>query len=198
MSSLSISGNDPASRLAQTSDEPQKTEGNTKKGHQEFDFSGAAYSAVHVPTGLISAPPSKAQLQADLKDTVESGKKVLEDLKSPELRELLKSGSEVAIDGVKLTKNIVELAEHGARACEGDLGSLIRMGVDAGETIKHSIELGLHLRAFDKANTPEARAKLNELVHDLEAFGKNAAKLENDATKFAGAAPIRFATTGRI
>ena len=34
-------------------DEPKKTEENAKK-RQDFDFAGAAYSAVHLPTGLIS------------------------------------------------------------------------------------------------------------------------------------------------
>lgn len=60
-----------------------------------------------------------------------------------------------------------------------------------------SEELGLDLRKFDKANTPEARAKLNELVHDLEAFGKNAAKLHADLPKLAVTAPVLYAT-GRI
>jgi hypothetical protein len=194
--SFTISSNDPTSRVDHTSDEPKKTEENAKK-HQDFDFAGASYSAVHLPTGLIAAP-SKTQIAQDLKDLGAAGKKVLEDLKSPALQKLMIGGGLLAVHTAELDADLLHLIEDGAEACAGDPIALAKTVKGALEVTGDVFEVALATKEFKEANTPEARAKLGELAHDLEALRKSVLKLHTDVNLFTATAPIRLAATGRI
>ncbi len=65
-----------------------------KKTPEDFDFSGAAYGAVHLPTGLIASPsspkPSLATVRADANDLEVKAKAFLQALDSPAIKEALK------------------------------------------------------------------------------------------------------------
>lgn len=65
-----ISNQDPYDRERHDAVAPQKTS-------KDFDFSGAAYSAVHLPTGLLASPasskPTLATVKADAKGAAALG-----------------------------------------------------------------------------------------------------------------------------
>jgi hypothetical protein len=194
--SLSISSNDPTSRIS-SSDDATKTDENAKKTHTEFDFAGRAYTAVQLPTGLMSGPASKAQVVKDAQDLTSSAKKIADDLKSPDLQKLLWQGAKVGANSLLVLLDSLSVAAHAAGACEGNLEELAKCFRALGSLGKDTYDLVRAAHALKKADTPEAQAKLDGLMRDLETFGKNAAKFETDLATFAGSAPVRFAT-GRI
>jgi hypothetical protein len=63
--SLSV---DTTQRASLSHDDPQVQPEPTEKKPKEFDFGGHAYAAIHLPTGLLTPAPTKAQVKEDIKD----------------------------------------------------------------------------------------------------------------------------------
>ena len=105
-----ISNQDPYDRERHGPVAPQKSP-------QDFDFSGAAYAAVHVPTGLLasSSSPSKptlATVTADAKDLEAKAKAFLHALTSPAIQEAVKkNGAALAtLTKIELTVGVAIVA----------------------------------------------------------------------------------------
>jgi hypothetical protein len=146
----------------------------------------------------MAATPSKAQIVQDTKDLGTIAKKVAEDLKSPELRHLLVAGGKVGITSAKLLGDVAEAGENIPMACAGNPIALAKAIKGIAGVVKESVTLGFDIHELNKANTPEAREKLDQFMRDLSELTQRAVKLEADTGKFAAAAPLRLAMTGRI
>jgi hypothetical protein len=123
-------------------------------------------------------------------------KKVLEDLKSPELRHLLVAGGQVAMDSAKLLKSTADMLEDAGDACEGNPLAIAKCGAAMVEVGLSSVELLEHSKDLKAANTPEARAKLQGFVRDLKTLMASTTKLQYDTARFWGAAPSRVLKGG--
>jgi len=184
MSTLSISGGDPT-RATYGADDANESAGAEPARPEQPDFSGAAYARVSLPTGMIAAHTTKSELAKDAKALDASARKVAEDLKSPELRHLLVAGGKIGFHASAVLLSATKLAVHAPAAMDGDPLSILKCGLDVHGLAYHTVELALAAKSYEKADTPEARAKLDGLLRDLSALEASAKKFAIDAPKLA-------------
>jgi len=152
---------------------------------KEFDFSGAAYARANLPTGMIATRPTTATLAQDVARVRSSAQKVIEDLKSPELRHLLAAEGKVGFHAAAVVADAGKLALHAPAACEGSVVDIIQSGLALKGLVEHGVKLGLAAREYEQASTPEARAKLDQFMRDLGELETAGARLTMHAREFA-------------
>ncbi|HEY2368465.1 MAG TPA: hypothetical protein VGH87_18840 [Polyangiaceae bacterium] len=176
--------------------EPRPTSSNAIE--RPFDFSGAAYTAVHLPTALIassSAPrPTVATITKDVSDLEAKVGKLRTDLASPGMRAWLdkhvaatKTGASLGFKIATITVTIVALKEKGLAglfAAEGIMkalsaGDKVFGLVDDCKTFAKQI-MDEHVAA--KAAHPDVVRVEQDLI-DVMAAG---VKLHADLRKLAG------------
>lgn len=184
--SLAINGSDPTSRTSATNDDDDKksADASKKSDRSEFDFAGAAYSRAHVPSGMIGASATPARLKADAYDVAAKASKIAQDLKSPELRDLLGASGKFGVAAVKIFVATGELAKAAPEAVTGSPVAIVKLVVAAGDIVVDGLDLCRSANELKAADTPAAKEKLAELLHDLAALQSSQQRLAVDARKF--------------
>jgi hypothetical protein len=181
--SLSINSSDPSARTSLSNDDDaKKTDHAQARASKDFDFSGASYSAVNLPT--LAARPTKATLAHDAADVATKAKKVAEDLKDPELQKLLAAGGKTGLAAAQVIGDALSVAKAAPEAVEGSPKAILEVVKDSLDLVDHSMDLYEGAKQLKEANTPEARAKLSQFLSDIRAMEHSGAKLGADARKY--------------